>query len=92
MVYLKLQNQYFDIQFRCYLFFNSRNKIITIPKLMYISAKLKLGMNKNSMKSVTFPLLFVNKFQPRSDKLPIAPEIINKSPYSSRFVFVELLN
>ena len=41
------------------------------------SAKLKLGMNNNSMKSVTLPPLSVIRFQPLSDKLPTAPPRIS---------------
>lgn len=59
---------------------------------MYMSAKLKLGINNSSIKSVTFPLLLNIKFHPRSDKFPIAPEIINKSPINSKFEFAEFLN
>ena len=38
---------------------------------------MKLGINSNSTKSVTFPSLSVIKFHPLSPKFPTAPERIN---------------
>ncbi len=41
------------------------------------SAKLKLGMNNNSMKSVTLPLFEKIKLYPLSPRFPKAPPRIN---------------
>lgn len=43
------------------------------------SAILKLGINKSSIKSVTFPPLPVNRLHPLSDKFPSAPPKIRIS-------------
>lgn len=49
---------------------------MVIPMLIKESAKLKLGINSSSTKSVTFPPLLVTRFQPLSDKFPRAPPSI----------------
>ena len=54
-----------------------------IPIVIYESAKLKLGINKSSIKSVTLPSLKVIKLYPLSPKFPIAPpriKVENKIP------------
>ena len=49
------------------------------------SARLKLGINNNSMKSVTLPSFPVIKFQPLSPKFPTAPDKISTNENSSKF-------